>query len=243
MNIQLNSEYLKNLLKLKKIEYYVLIKTQDSSFYKLPENNILEIKRSKLSFKSNSQIQLILKSNEVLDFKDNYDLDSFYTIDGESILINKNSILGFSNVVIFEKSEKTSADIFEKKIDKSLKSQIKIEIRDEHIVILFKDEKYQFGKFSESKKLNYPYLYIGLQKLLMEMIVADCGNQDNILEINKNSVANASKGVYRKVVKLLENKGVKQVTFDEIDEVINQISPDIINEYYKGVLGVYKDEN
>lgn len=242
-NIKLGSEYLNELLEKKKIEYIVIIKTQDSSFYKLSDNKILEIKRKKLSFKNNSKIQLILKSSCSLDFKDNFDIDPFYTDDNESINIDKNSIVGFSNVVIFDKSEKTDVDLFEKKIDKSISSEVKIEIRDENIVLIFKDEKYQFGKIIESKRLNYPYLYIGLQRLLMEMIVSDCGNQDNVLEINKNSISNASKGVYRKIVKLIENKGIKQISFDDIDEVINLISPNLINEYYKGIIGVSKNED
>lgn len=243
LNIQMESEFLRELLKSKEIEYYVIIKTQDSNFYKLPDDNILNIKRSKLSFKNNSKIQLILKSNSELDFKDNYDIDPFYTDDNESIIIDKNSIVGFSNVVIFDRSEKTTVDLFEKKIDKSISSEIKIEVRDENIVLIFKDEKYQYGKISESKRLNYPYLYIGLQKLLMEMIVADCKNQENVLEIDKNSISNASKGVYRKIVKLLENKGIKEVSFDNIDEIINQISPNIVSEYYKGIMGVCKNED
>ncbi|MGL5125691.1 MAG: hypothetical protein ACRC6U_06845 [Fusobacteriaceae bacterium] len=77
----------------------------------------------------------------------------------------------------------------------------------------------------------------------MEMIVADCKNSENILEINKNSISNASKGVYGKIVKILENKGIKQISFDDIDEIINQISPNIITEYYKGIMGVYKNED
>ncbi|MGL5902360.1 MAG: hypothetical protein ACRCZO_06685 [Cetobacterium sp.] len=243
LNIQMESDFLKELLKFKKIEYYVIIKTQDSNFYKLPDNNILEIAKTKLSFKSNSKIQLILKSSCELDFKDNYDIDSFYTDDNESIIIDKNSIVGFSNVVIFDRSEKTTVDLFEKKIDKSIPSEIKIEIRDENIVLIFKDEKYQYGKVSESKRLNYPYIYIGLQRLLMEMIVADCKNQENVLEINKNSISNASKGVYRKIVRLLENKGISQLSFEDIDDVINKISPNIISEYYKGVMGVCKNED
>ncbi|MGL5125690.1 MAG: hypothetical protein ACRC6U_06840 [Fusobacteriaceae bacterium] len=104
LKIQLESSFLTKLLESEKIEYYVIIKTQDSSFYKVPSNKILEIEKSKLSFKSNSQVQLILKSSCKIDFKDNHDIDSFYTDDNESLIIDKNSIIGFSNVVIFDKS-------------------------------------------------------------------------------------------------------------------------------------------
>lgn len=242
-DITLGSEYLESLIKDGSIEYIALIKTQDSSFYKLDRDNHVKVGKRKLSFKSNSKIQLIMRTRKPLNFGDNYDLDPFFTDDGEDILIGSNSIIGFSNVVIFEKSEKTSIDLFEKKVDKSISSEIKIEIREENIALIFKDDKYQFGKTMEAKRLTYPYIYIGLQKLLMEMVVMDSKNDDNILEIDNNSIADISKPVYGKVVRLLLNKGINQVSFDEIDEIITKISPNIINEYYRGVMGVSASEN
>lgn len=242
-NINLNSKYLKKLLEENLIEYYVIIKTQDSSFYKLSSTNQLDIEKRKLSFKNNSKIQLILKSNSTLNFKDNFDIDPFYTEDNSNIIIEKNSIIGFSNVVIFENSKKSSVDLFEKKIDKNITSDIKIEIRDENIVLFFKSEDYQYNKLTESKRLNYPYIYMGLQKLLMEMIATISKNSDNILEIGNDSLAKANKGVYIKIINLLANKNIKEISFENIDHVINLISPNIIDGYYKGVMEVCKNEN
>jgi len=241
--VLLGSEYLEDLIKTGEVEYIALIKTQDSSFYTVGRDRSIRVEKRKLSFKKSSKIQLILRAKNEVNFGDNYDLDPFFTDDGEDIIIGKNSIVGFSNVVIFEEDKKKPLDLFEKKVDKSIGSEIKIEVREENVALIFKDEKYQYGKTMEAKRLTYPYIYMGLQKLLMEMAVMDSKNDDNILEIDENSIARVSKPVYGKVVRLLLNKGISQVSFDEVDEIIAKISPNIINEYYRGVMGVSASEN
>lgn len=243
LNIALGSEYLKNLWNHNKIESFLIVKTQDSNFYKIDKSNTVKIKKDRLFFSTNSKLQIILRSKEHLNFIDNPDLDDFYLEDCSDILISKNSILGFSNVLLFEKSNKKSIDLFEKIVDKTISSEIKIEIREENIVIIFKNEKYQFGIFNESKRLNYPYIYMGLQKLLMEMIMLESKNEEHIFEIDKNTKINVNKKIYRKIVNLLESKNITQVSFSEIDEVISKISPEIIDQFYKGVMEESKNEN
>ena len=243
IDIAIGSEFLEELIKDKKIEYILIIKTQDNNFYKLDKDYNVVIKRNEISFRSGSKMQIFLRSVEEINLKDNIDLDEFYTKDKEDIIISKNSIIGFSNIIIYERSEKTSIDLFEKLVDESILSEIKIEIREENIAIIFKDKKYQYNDSSQSKRLNYPYIYMGLQKILMEMIVMDSKNEDYVLEIDENSVAHTGKPVYRKIIRLLQEVDVKQISFEEIDEVISKISPNIIKEYYKGVKEVGINEN
>ena len=62
----------------------------------------------------------------------------------DEIIVPKNSILGFSNSVIFDGSSAKPLDLFEKKVDPNLKSDIKIELTSETIVINYKNEALQF---------------------------------------------------------------------------------------------------
>ena len=75
----------------------------------------------KLSIKYKSKIKRL-----EINFKNNYDLSSFYEEFKDEIYVPKHSILGFSNSVIFDGSTNKPLELFEKKVNPNLKSDVKI---------------------------------------------------------------------------------------------------------------------
>jgi len=70
---------------------------------------------------------------------------NFYQDIKHNIQIQPGMVLGFSNTVIFHGSQKKPYDLFEKKVDKTISSDIEIRLSEETIIIVYKDEKFQFS--------------------------------------------------------------------------------------------------
>ncbi len=232
---EIESNFIKNLINENRLELIGLIKSQDNSFCKLDKEQKIYIKKERIALKKNTKIQLALKAKEIILFNNCDELVPFFSEEKDFLEIPKNSLVGFSNVVIFEGSTTKPLDIFEKRVDSNIKSEIKIDISYETIDLIFKDEKYQFLEEAESKRLNYIYVYMGLQKVLMEMIL-ESKNEDLILEIDNQSEVEMKKPIHRKIIKLLKNSNVSEISFENIDEVISKISSNIIKEFYEGVV-------
>ncbi len=232
---EIESNFIKNLINENRLELIGLIKSQDNSFCKLDKEQKIYIKKERIALKKNTKIQLALKAKEIILFNNCDELVPFFSEEKDFLEIPKNSLVGFSNVVIFEGSTTKPLDIFEKRVDSNIRSEIKIDISYETIDLIFKDEKYQFLEEAESKRLNYIYVYMGLQKVLMEMIL-ESKNEDLILEIDNQSEVEMKKPIHRKIIKLLKNSNVSEISFENIDEVISKISSNIIKEFYEGVV-------
>lgn len=51
-------------------------------------------------------------------------------------------------------------ELFEKRVDGNIKSDIEIKIGEEAIMIIYKSPSLQFSDLPCGKELNYPYIYI-----------------------------------------------------------------------------------
>ena len=99
-----------------------------------------------------------------MNFATNEDLAKFYDAIKQDITVPKHSVLGFSNCVLFDGSTNKPFDLFEKKLNPDLKSEIAIDLGSETIVISYKNEELQFNDSSLSGILNNPYIYMGTSK-------------------------------------------------------------------------------
>ena len=72
-----------------------------------------------------------------------------------------------------------------KKIDKNIKSDMEFRLGNETIIIVYRDEQFQFKEMPNSKELNYPYIYMGLQKALMSFILHENNNIDEEILIDE----------------------------------------------------------
>ncbi|MFC4409017.1 hypothetical protein ACFOZY_01065 [Chungangia koreensis] len=236
----IESDFLKRLLDNGKAQLILVIQSKDNKFYELsPNQSVISIPKSRISVSKRTTIQLQLKSKAEINFRFNEDLSDFYQQFKDEIVVPKNSILGFSNVVIFEGSSTKPVDLFEKKIDPSLASDVKIELGNETIIIHYKDEKLQFNELQMSNTLNNPYIYMGLQKALQRFIY----NNGEDGEVDLEQIEAPIDQLDFKLYNLMRKKMISELTIDSVDEVIYSISNRILEKYAAAVRGLGQDGN
>lgn len=238
---KIQSEFIKNLILNKKAQLVLVVQSKDNKFFNVDSSSKeIKISKSRISLDKRTAIQLLIKSKENINFSSNGELSPFYQSFKNEIEVSKNGLLGFSNIIIFDGSTKNSFEIFEKKVDENLKSEIAIEIGEETIIISYKKEDYQFINNPRAKELNYPYIYMGLQKALYKMII-DIGQEDESFLVD--DILHDVSPLYSKIINLLKSKFVDEVNINNIDEVIYMISDDIVSKYVNGIKGLSENGN
>ena len=195
----------------------------------------ITIPKSRISLSKRTIVQLLIKSNDEISFKDNEDLNDFYNQFKSEIVVPKNSILGFSNTVTFEGSSSKPLELFEKSVDPDLKSDLDIELGSETIIIKYKNENLQFIDSPISQTLNNAYVYMGLQKALYRFVI----NNGEDGEVDLDSIDVPENGLDLKLYNLMKKKMVSEVSLENIDSVIYLISDKILEKFSSAVRGLY----
>ena len=242
INYEIGSPFINNLLEDGQAQLILVIQSKDNKFYNLGLNEkVKEIPKNRISLSKRTTLQLLIKAKDEICFKENMDLSSFYEEFKDEIIVPKSSILGFSNSVIFEGSNAKPLELFEKKIDPNLKSDIKIELNSETIVINYKNESLQFIDSPQSATLNNPYVYMGLQKALFQFIKNNSRNGEE--EVDLESIDPPENGLDFKLYNLMKKKMITEVNIDNMDEVIYAVSDKVIEKYCAAVRRLYSDGN
>lgn len=238
---EIDSQFINNLIKNGQAQLILVIQSKDNKFYKLVKNQrSIEIAKSRISVSKRTSIQLHLQSIEDVYFKDNEDLSGFYDQFKDEIVVPKHSILGFSNVVMFEGSSSKPLELFEKKVDLDLKSDIKLELSNETIVIHYRNPEFQFNSLPQSNMLNNPYIYTGLHMALQRFIV---NNSEDDEYVDLEIIDPPNNPLELKLYHLMKKKMVEELSVDTIDEVIYAISDRIIEKYTSTVKGLISNGN
>jgi len=238
VSYDLKSSFISRLLEENQAQLILVIQSKDNKFFELSTvDTFIEITKSRISLTERTQIQLLIQSKVEISFVDNNDLNSFYQVYKSEIIVPKNSILGFSNSVIFDGSNAKPLELFEKKVNPNLKSAIKIELGVETIIIHYKNEEFQFVDSHISNKLNNPYIYMGLQKALLQFIYNNCEDGEEEVDLVRMDVP--SDGLDLKLYNIMQHKLVEDLSVENIDEVIYLISDKIIEKYTSAIRGLY----
>lgn len=241
IDYDISSEFITKLLERGQAELILVIKSKDNKFFNLEfGEKVKYISKTRISLSKRTTIQLFIQSKEEISFSDNHDLSSFYNEFKDEIVVPKNSILGFSNCPMFDGSISRPLELFEKKVDPNLKSDVKIEIGSETIIINYKNEELQFANMSQSSAFNNPYVYMGLQKALYKFIV---NNDKDHEEVNIEEMEPPTSELEFKLYNLMKKKKVSELNIDNIDEVIYAISDKILEKYSVAVRRLYSDGN
>ena len=237
IDYEISSEFILKLLQQKKAQLVLVVQSKDNKFYYLDQHqNMVEIPKSRISLSKRTNLQLQLLAKEDISFEDNEELNLFYDAVKSEIIVLKNSILGFSNPVTFDGSQAKPLELFEKKLDPQLKSEIKIELGSETIIIHYKNENFQFIDSPKSSVLNNVYVYMGLQRALTQFIMNH--SQDGE-EIDLDEIDVPENGLDLKLYNLMRKKMIQRVSLDTMDEVIALISDRILEKFTTAVRGMY----
>ena len=241
INYDITSPFIEKLLQNGQATLVLIIQSKDNKFFNIDYGQkTISISKSRISLSKRTTIQLFVQSNEEINFKYNYDLSSFYEEFKDEIDVPKNSILGFSNYVVFEGSNNKPLELFEKKVNPNLKSDVKIELGTETIIINYKNEALQFTDLPQSSTLNNPYVYMGLQKALYRFIV---NNDEDHEEVDLEEMEAPSDGLDFKLYNLMRKKKISELNIENIDEVIYSISDKMLEKYTSAVRRLYSDGN
>lgn len=235
---EIDSKFINDNLKDGNAQLILVIQSKDNKFYNLDlKDMFIEVPKTRMSISKRTTIQLLIQSKKEIIFKENNELNSFYDVLKENIIVDKNSILGFSNTVIFEGSYLQPLNLFEKRIDPNLKSDIKVQLGSETIIINYKSEELQFSDSPISSKLNNPYIYMGLQKALYRFIMnhSETGGEEVYIEEMDPPID----GLDFKLYNLMRKKMVDEISVDNIDEVIYSMSDKILERYTSALRGQF----
>ncbi len=245
---EISSEFLKNLIRSSKAELILVIKSKDNKFYKIDsiEKTELKIEKSKISFGKKTVMQLMIKSSTKISFTENNEINEFYRNYKDKINIDEGHALGFSSIILFEGSDKNSENLFEHKVDESIISDLEIQLTDQTILLLYKSEKIKFTGLQKSRDLLNPYIYMGLQKALINFLVNNSENKHDIeegLNLNDLDEIELSGTLDGKLFTLMKSKGIEKLSHDSIDEVIYLISDNMLGRYVSRISEVFDNEN
>lgn len=237
----ITSPFIEKLLQNGQATLVLIIQSKDNKFFNIEYGQKTKsISKSRISLSKRTTIQLFIQSNKEINFKNNYDLSSFYEEFKDEIYVPKNSILGFSNSVIFDGSTNKPLELFEKKVNPNLKSDVKIELGSETIIINYKNESLQFTDLPQSSTFNNPYVYMGLQKALYRFIV---NNSEDHESVDLDEIEPPNDGLDFKLYNLMKKKKISELNIENIDEVIYSISDKMLEKYTAAVRRLYSDGN
>ena len=237
-----SSRFIQDLLKRGKAVLVLIIKSKDNQFFFLKYGKKLQqiISKNKLSLNTKTVIQLMIQTQERVSFCENPDLNPFYDDIKPDINIAPGNVLGFSNTVIFDGSQQKPFDLFEKMVNPNINSDIEIRLGNETIIIVYKNESLQFPDVQRSRQLNYPYLYMGLQKALTAFILhANPDNPDDGVIIDGMDLPQNSLDI--KLYNLMKAKNIDEISFNTMDAAIYQMSDNMITQYTDAVRGLQNE--
>lgn len=241
INYDIESDFIKRMIRENKAQLVLVVQSKDNKFFNLSLNEkIKTIPKNRISLSKRTTIQLLIQSKEEINFKENNDLNTFYGSIKDQINVPKHSILGFSNSVMFDGSTAKPLELFEKKVDQNLKSEVKVELGSETIIINYKSDELQFIDSPVSSTINNIYVYMGLQKALYRF-VNTYGGEDE--EVDLEELDLPTDGLDLKLYGLMKSKMIKNVSLENIDEVICSITDRILEKYTSAVRGLYSNGN
>lgn len=237
---EIESDFIKQLKEERKLQFILIIQSKDNWFTKIESpNDEITVPKNRLSLNNRTLIQVHIQAIESINFRNNEDLIPFYDAFKEEISVQKNGLIGYSNVLVLEGRFRKPLEIFSKRVDENLSSEIKIELGNETIELVFKDANYQFGELPKSSGLMLPYIYMGMQKALYQFI-KNYGTEDSVELEYLDEPENL---LDLKIFNLMRNKNVDELSIDNVDEVINQISDSMIGKYASTVREFASDGN
>ncbi|CAD2071036.1 hypothetical protein JEOAER750_00137 [Jeotgalicoccus aerolatus] len=229
---ELQSQFLKELLANNEVNLNIIIQSNDNFFSKIHfQDKIIKIPKNRLSLNKKTLVQLQLQSRKDIYFAKNHELTTFYNEYKEDTIVPKNSLLGFSNTVRYDGEGNKPLLLFEYETDPTLKSEFKVDLRPETIVLIFKDDKYLMKEFN--KNLVNMYVYAGLSQALT-LFINKYGKEEEYVVLENLSIS-YDDVLDQKLYDLLESKQVIDVSLEEIDEVIYLITDNIVGKYVEAI--------
>ena len=100
----------------------------------------------------------------------------------------------------------------------------------------YKNENLQFVDSPKGSVLNNIYVYMGLQRALIQFVM---NYSEEGEDIDLDEIDVPDNGLDFKLYNLMRKKMVNRINMDNIDEIISLISDHILNKFTSAVRGMY----
>lgn len=235
VDMRLGSNFLDALVLEESASFYLVIQSKDNKVFPLNayrDVQEIKVKKSRIALSSKTNIQVFLISTKNINMSENYELETFYDEYKEEINIPRNSLLAYSNVVEFNGDLKKPLDLFEKRVDGTIDSEILVESRSDVIVLTFKKKEFQFN--NRSPHYLNPYIYIGLSRALTSFYYNNISDQE-LEYIDIREMIPPASELETKLYQLMKSKGVELLSIDTLDSVISLITDKPIEKFVNSI--------
>ncbi|GAA0346273.1 hypothetical protein GCM10008931_41930 [Oceanobacillus oncorhynchi subsp. oncorhynchi] len=232
---EISSIFIEELLKAGEASLIIIIQSSDNYFKEIPYGmNEISVPKKRLSLSNKTTLQLHIQSKGDIYFDNCMDLSPFYEVIKDSIHIEKHKLIGYSNIVNYSGNKVKPLEIIEKAVDSKLPTAFKIELSSSTIILKFKEDAYQLKGMVPNNNLLNMYIYEGLSRALTQFINDNIGDEE-FIDLTELSGSTQVNDLNQKLLDLMENKGIKELYPENIDEVIALVSNKIVEKYVESV--------
>jgi hypothetical protein len=209
-------------------------------FYFEVKSNFFNISKSRVALNKRTRFQLMIVTQSPISYKQNNYLDHEFRENQDEIIIQANQTIALSNVITYDGELKKPYDLFMFRVDPNLRQEIKIDISNEIITIIYSDPKFKYDGFTKAKHLNNHYVYLGLTQALFRMLNQYGGENQEIIISDQETF---SEELNKKLLSLLKIYKVEVVNQENLDEVIHAISDKVILKHYNAIKELNRNED
>lgn len=236
---ELDNPFFSELVKKNQAKIYFVIDNVTYFYFELT-SNYFTVSKKRVALNKRTRFQILIITKEKISLKNNTYLDPIYKEESEHIIIEKNQTIALSNVITYDGEMKKPYDLFNFEVKEDLKQEVKINISNEIITIVYSDIKYKYDGFVKAKHLNNHYVYLGLTKALMRLVNLYGGEHQEVVIADHDTF---NEELNKKILSLLKIYKVDILSHENIDEVIHQISDKIILKHYLAIKEMSKNED
>lgn len=231
----IGSAFLKNLIDKKFVGLNLVIQSKDNKFFRLHKYQTeFKVPKNRLSLTNTTTLQLQLQSLREVSFENCEGLNELYNDLKSNIQVSKYTLMGYSNTVTYDGEGTKPLELFETQIDPDIKSSFKVELGTNTVILKFKDSSYLMSDLHKKNIINM-YIYEGLSRALYQFIqnFKDDPNEESV-DLNSIHITNDDV-LYDKLKNLMLSKGIDNLNYEDVDDVIFTITDSIIDKYVTSI--------
>ncbi|MDT2841752.1 hypothetical protein [Vagococcus lutrae] len=230
---EIGSPFIEKMLKENKATLVIIVQSNDNYFKRIGiDETELILNKNRFSLSKRTKIQLHIQTLEDISFSEADDLNDFYKEFRNQIVVERHSLLGYSDEAVLEHSDIKPLELFEQSIRSDLPVPFKVELTNEMIVLVFRSKEESLEVSGLKPSIRNMYLYIGLSRALKD-ILETYGKDEEFVQIE--SIQMPENGLHMKLCELMLSKNITELSDDRIDEVIQMMADDIVEKYVHSV--------
>ncbi|GAB2490192.1 hypothetical protein GCM10008929_13120 [Alkalibacterium psychrotolerans] len=231
LQYDIESSFVRSLIENKLATLILIVQSDDNLFFELDNNQkVVSIAKSRITFKEKVRAQVHIQSKEKILFDTCTELNQFYSSIKNRISISQNCLVGYSNVSTIRNTGREGVALFEKTVDPKMDMEFSVQLSNKSIILKFKEDRHLLKTTARSRDIMNIYLYNGLQRALNQFVSENVEDDEEGLyleDIDDTSLND----LHYKIYQLLNRRGVIEISYDDIDKLVQKLAPNIIDKF------------